>query len=93
METAIISMWCKLEETFKTRGGRHPGACQVIEYGLCKELNAKVEETQLELQMFLDPQTRHLRGERADTKKDFQDEFRSEIETTWHKFRTQLKEV
>jgi hypothetical protein len=52
-----------------------------------------MEETQLELQMFLDPQTRHLYEERAYTKKDLQEEFHSEIETTRHEFETQLKEV
>jgi hypothetical protein len=52
-----------------------------------------VEETQLELQMFLDPQTQQLREVRADTKKGLQEESHSELETTLHEFEIQLKEV
>lgn len=52
-------------------------------HSLHMELDAKMEDTQLELQMPLS----------AQTQKEFHEAFHSEIETTWCKFKMQLAEV
>jgi F0F1-type ATP synthase membrane subunit b/b' len=61
--------------------------------GLREELNAKIEETQLELQTSLDMRTRSLREETAARKKGVHEEFQSDIETSRREFQTQLKEA
>jgi hypothetical protein len=51
-------------------------------WSLHEELNAIMEETQMELQTSLDKRTRSLRKETTDTKKDFGEESQSDVETT-----------
>jgi hypothetical protein len=102
METAVNSIQSELEETIKNRG-RCPGICQPTDPDLCKELNIKIEETQLDLQVvstFHDTLTKNHCEEIGDTKKDFHLELnfkiqgtRVKIETTWHVSRMQLAEV
>lgn len=75
METTITSMGCELEETIKTQVEGIQASVNHWTQGLCKELNAKMEETQPELQMFLNTETRNLHEERADTNKNPQEEF------------------
>jgi hypothetical protein len=68
MEAAISSIRSELEEALTRWVEDVLASVDQRTQGLQEELNAKMEETQLELQMSLDTWTRSLCNETADTR-------------------------
>jgi hypothetical protein len=94
MEAAIMSIRCGLEETIKTWVEGNLASVNQWRQGLHEELNTKMEETQLELQVSVNTQTQKLQeNTAADIKKDLHEEIHPEIEITWREFETEMKEV
>jgi hypothetical protein len=70
MEAAISFIQSELEETIRHQVEYVLASVDQQIRGLREELNTKMEETKLELQMSLDMRIQSLREEIADTKKD-----------------------
>jgi hypothetical protein len=74
MEAAIHSIWSELEETIKHRVEDVLACVDKRMQGLCKELNKKIDEMQLDLQPVktsINTWTGSLNGDITDTNNDF----------------------
>jgi hypothetical protein len=78
VEATINPIWSELEETIKNLVEDVLASVDQWTQGLCKEVNGKIEETELHLElvmMSLNIRTKGLREEIADAKKELCEEF------------------
>jgi hypothetical protein len=73
-EAVVNFIWAKLEEAIKHRLEVVLTSVDQQTQGLCKKLNARIGETQLELRTFLDTGTKYLWEEVAGMRKDLHEE-------------------